>query len=184
MNEWIYGGRLPSEPEIRQAPPVELTRREPSLQGLQAQMGTWAATGLFGLGGGRYYTTGIGEFHIAAPAESFQLQKRPIDPLLFCHLGDNQYYLVHKWGSDLSIWRASRRYFSRTFTWAHILTLLGMMWYAGFSAYTRNSVDGAMAQFFSWFTLAVFVTFAGNSLAARFRNNVTTDHNWNRPYTD
>jgi hypothetical protein len=44
-------------------------------------------------------------FFIAAPKESFALQARPVDPLLFCDLGDGQYYLVHKWGTDLSAFR-------------------------------------------------------------------------------
>lgn len=50
----------------------------------------------------RYDTT---RFYIAAPASSFVLQARPKDPLLFCDLGNNHFYLVHKWGTDLAAWR-------------------------------------------------------------------------------
>jgi hypothetical protein len=41
-------------------------------------------------------------FSVCAPADSFQLQDHPVDPLLFYWLGDGMYYLVHKWGNDIS----------------------------------------------------------------------------------
>lgn len=47
-------------------------------------------------------------FLIAAPSESFELQDRPVDPLLFCRLDDNNFYLVHKWGNDLSVFRSRK----------------------------------------------------------------------------
>lgn len=49
------------------------------------------------------YSTG--SFYIAAPKSSFQLLERPKDPLLFYALGNDQFYLVSKWGNDLSIFR-------------------------------------------------------------------------------
>lgn len=46
------------------------------------------------------------DFYIAAPAESFNLQPRPKDPLLFYKLGNaDNYYLIHKWGNDISLFR-------------------------------------------------------------------------------
>lgn len=45
--------------------------------------------------------TGKPQMYIAAPAESFVLQPRPRDPLLFCRLSAFKYYLLHKWGDDL-----------------------------------------------------------------------------------
>ena len=35
-----------------------------------------------------------------APSALFRLEKTD-DPLLFVPLGNNYYYLVHKWGNDL-----------------------------------------------------------------------------------
>lgn len=52
-----------------------------------------------------YLTGGASEFFIAAPKESFVLQERPKDPLLFCRLDRDHYYLIHKWGKDLSVMR-------------------------------------------------------------------------------
>lgn len=43
---------------------------------------------------------------IVAPMESFELQEKPKDPLLFYKINDDYYYLIHKWGNDLSIKRA------------------------------------------------------------------------------
>lgn len=50
----------------------------------------------------------VTEFFIAAPKQAFALQERPKDPLLFCKLDENLFYLVHKWGDDLSRLRRAR----------------------------------------------------------------------------
>lgn len=46
-------------------------------------------------------------FKIMAPAKSFRL-KNADDPLLFAPMGNGYYYLIHKWGKDLSPWRKLR----------------------------------------------------------------------------
>ena len=43
-------------------------------------------------------------FKIAAPSKLFHL-KNYDDPLLFVPIGNEYYYLVHKWGNDISGWR-------------------------------------------------------------------------------
>jgi hypothetical protein len=40
-------------------------------------------------------------FKIMAPSKTFQLESYD-DPLLFAPIGNNYYYLIHKWGNDLS----------------------------------------------------------------------------------
>lgn len=50
----------------------------------------------------RYEPNDLG---IIAPKESFRLQEKPKDPLLFLKLHDGTYYLVAKWGDDLSVMR-------------------------------------------------------------------------------
>ncbi len=40
-------------------------------------------------------------FKVMAPASRFRLCDSEVDPLLFVPIGDDRYYLVHKWGSDL-----------------------------------------------------------------------------------
>lgn len=43
-------------------------------------------------------------YKILAPAASFRL-KNADDPLLFAPIGNGYYYLIHKWGDNLSPWR-------------------------------------------------------------------------------
>lgn len=49
---------------------------------------------------------------IAAPKSSFKLKERPKDPLLFYQINDEYFYLVHKWGNDLNIFRRLLSIFS------------------------------------------------------------------------
>ncbi|MGB0175901.1 MAG: hypothetical protein ACPF9D_01965, partial [Owenweeksia sp.] len=53
----------------------------------------------------RHGSGDLTNFKILAPAPMFQLVNKDKDPLLFLSLGNEQYYLVHKWGNDLSIFR-------------------------------------------------------------------------------
>ena len=43
----------------------------------------------------------VSNFKIMAPSKMFRL-KNYDDPLLFINLGNNYFYLIHKWGNDLS----------------------------------------------------------------------------------
>ncbi|MGV3638006.1 MAG: hypothetical protein ACO1NQ_10245, partial [Flavobacteriales bacterium] len=45
-------------------------------------------------------------FMIMAPGERFRLCDSEVDPLLFVPLGEGRFYLVHKWGNELSAARA------------------------------------------------------------------------------
>jgi hypothetical protein len=46
------------------------------------------------------HQTKLAGFKIAAPSKLFELKKSD-DPLLFVPIGNDYYYLVHKWGNDL-----------------------------------------------------------------------------------
>lgn len=46
-----------------------------------------------------------GNTYILAPKSSFKLEERPKDPLFFFKIDFEHYYLIHKWGNDLSITR-------------------------------------------------------------------------------
>ena len=52
----------------------------------------------------KIHNTKVGDFKIMAPSALFRLEKTD-DPLLFVPLGNNYYYLVHKWGNDLHPFR-------------------------------------------------------------------------------
>jgi hypothetical protein len=53
--------------------------------------------------------------YIAAPKSAFTLQSKPKDPLFFKGIGYNYYYLIHKWGNDLSIFRRCLNWLSSPF---------------------------------------------------------------------
>ena len=50
------------------------------------------------------HNTKLDGFKIVAPSKAFEL-KNYDDPLLFVPIGNNYYYLIHKWGTDLSWYR-------------------------------------------------------------------------------
>ena len=50
------------------------------------------------------HDTNLSGFKIMAPSKLFHL-KNYDDPLLFVPIGNNYYYLIHKWGNDLSPYR-------------------------------------------------------------------------------
>jgi hypothetical protein len=41
-------------------------------------------------------------FYIMAPSSLFELEDAQNDPLLFVRIADDKFYLIHKWGTDLS----------------------------------------------------------------------------------
>ncbi|MGY6562107.1 MAG: hypothetical protein ACXITV_08370 [Luteibaculaceae bacterium] len=52
---------------------------------------------------------------IIAPAKLFQLEDANEDPLLMAPMGNGYYYLIHKWGNDLTWYRAILSYPFRDF---------------------------------------------------------------------
>lgn len=50
------------------------------------------------------HNTKLKGFMIMAPSKLFKLENYD-DPLLFAPIGNGYYYLIHKWGNDLSVWR-------------------------------------------------------------------------------
>lgn len=52
----------------------------------------------------KQHQTTLKGFKIMAPAKAFKL-KNADDPLFFAPIGNGYYYLIHKWGNDLSFFR-------------------------------------------------------------------------------
>ena len=50
----------------------------------------------------KFHAASIKQFYILAPSTAFDLEDCNKDPLLFIPLKNNNFLLVHKWGSDLS----------------------------------------------------------------------------------
>lgn len=65
--------------------------------------------------------------YIIAPARSFELEKKPKDPLFFFKINNEYYYLIHKWGNDLNIFRRILPLCSKIwFTVVSLLVLLAI----------------------------------------------------------
>lgn len=96
-------------------------------------------------------------YYILAPKESFNLQVKPKDPLLFLLLKDNTYYLVKKWGNDLSVGRWLSNLFVRNSITLNIsrvlllcLLIVGLVYGIGL-----NIQDGV-----KWYEVIIPVYFA------------------------
>lgn len=77
--------------------------------------------------------------YIMAPKQSFKLEERPKDPLLFYKINDEYYYLIHKWGNDLSVFRRVRGLFNEPITY-FCLPLIACFIYLLF--YINTTIQG------------------------------------------
>jgi hypothetical protein len=122
------------------------------------------------------------ELKIMAPSKLFKL-KNSDDPLLFCDLGNNYFYLIDKWGNDLSFYRKismwpfkSLRNILIFITGLSLVVTLIIP--KGIFVY-NNSPN---AQFFITFlfmlkSIAAIILFFGFSLGKNFNSAI-----WNRKY--
>ena len=60
------------------------------------------------------HETAFYNFKIIAPSKLFRLKKKD-DPLLFIPIGEDYFYLVHKWGNDLNPFRKIWSWFFKSF---------------------------------------------------------------------
>ncbi len=65
-------------------------------------------------------------FKIVAPSKMFKLENAD-DPLLFAPIGNGYFYLIHKWGNDLSPWRRLFAWPFKSFENLIVLTLLASL---------------------------------------------------------
>ncbi len=121
-----------------------------------------------------------GQFFIVAPESSFSLQKRPKDPLLFYRLDINTFYLIHKWGTDLSWFRKIAMYFVRT--GYHFGGLLGLMVVAlgTIACFSSNFFISGTLWFFS--IVALLATITCLSCAKEGSIGFTSDSKWSDEY--
>lgn len=80
---------------------------------------------------------------IVAPIKSFKLQAKPKDPLMFYEINDEYYYLIHKWGNDLSIGRSLLRFLEiPLFTFFSVPSLLLLFFFVNNTTGTVISIGG------------------------------------------
>lgn len=128
----------------------------------------------------------LSSFKIMAPAERFRLCDSEADPLLFVPMGDDRYYLVHKWGRDLSPVRSVLYWSFRTPAnlVATVLVVAFLMALAVPNAWLAPGVDapfwsGTRVLFMGWSTivLAAFTAFGWLAFFGQF-----SDRAWNSRY--
>ena len=121
---------------------------------------------------------------IMAPPGSFKLEKKPKDPLLFYRITDEWYYLIYKWGNDLSWFRRLLPFFSKVWFCALFTNVLFFLIMSGIYLLTKK--EGIPIIWF--FTTLLFnLIFGGLDLSTEFddsfgRLRFIKRNKWNSKY--
>lgn len=120
---------------------------------------------------------------ILAPAESFELEERPKDPLCFLELKDGRYKLIHKWGSDISVLRAIKYWPLQDMSNWVLTILVGFLLFAAAFIYSNMKLDlmdspgTGLTTILSGVGAVVFVMYLLIERPAQFSDDV-----WNSLY--
>ncbi|MBQ4821983.1 hypothetical protein [Aquimarina sp. MMG016] len=120
-------------------------------------------------------------FKIIAPSKLFKLENAD-DPLLFAPLGNDYFYLIHKWGNDLHPLRKRIMWFFKSFENLLILTfivslLLTFMIPDGLFTKQNSTSIFIMEFLFMFKSVAAVVLFYGFALGKNFNTAI-----WNSKY--
>lgn len=120
-------------------------------------------------------------FKIIAPSKLFKLENAD-DPLLFAPMGNNYFYLIHKWGNDLHPLRKNIMWFFKSFENLLFLTfiisvLLTFMVPNGLFSKDNNTSQLVMIFLFMFKSIAALVLFYGFALGKNFNTAI-----WNSKY--
>ncbi|MDA9016203.1 hypothetical protein N9H69_05920 [Flavobacteriaceae bacterium] len=127
------------------------------------------------------HNTVLSDFKIMAPSVLFRLERKD-DPLLFVPLGNNYYYLVHKWGNDLHPLRKIIMWPFKSI-WTLLSALLVLSWFitelTPMNLFTKNPDTASywMLYFFMFKGIASIVLFYGFALGKNFNPAI-----WNSKY--
>jgi len=127
------------------------------------------------------HQTQLNGFKIMAPSVMFRLVKTD-DPLLFVPLGNDYFYLIHKWGKDLHPLRKLRMLPFQNI-WNLLLFLLGLSLIItaitpmGMFTKKADSTVFLMLYFFIFKAVAAVVLFCGIALGKNFNPAI-----WNSKY--
>jgi hypothetical protein len=127
------------------------------------------------------HKTTLGEFKIMAPSILFRLKKTD-DPLLFVPIGNNYFYLVHKWGNDLNPFRKLLMWPFKN-VWNLLLAIFVFSWIVTeltpmvFFTRTPNTSSYWMLLFFVFKALSSIVIYFGFALGKNFNPAI-----WNNRY--
>lgn len=96
-------------------------------------------------------------YMICAPTNAFELEKKPKDPLLFAIIGNDQYYLVHKWGNDLSVFRRVLGLLAKTRTQVGLL----LTFIASLTIILHPYIEEGFTGYFMGFLLSMLILLIG-----------------------
>lgn len=120
-------------------------------------------------------------FRIIAPSKLFKLEDRD-DPLLFAPIGNNYFYLVHKWGNDLHPLRKWLMWPFKSVINLILLTVLisylvTMLIPEGLFSKSNSSAEFWIIFFFMFKCIASVIIFYGFALGKNFNPAI-----WNSKY--
>ena len=122
------------------------------------------------------------DLKIMAPSKLFKL-KNADDPLLFCNLGNEYFYLIDKWGNDLSFFRKISMWPFKSLTnilfFIAFLSLLATLIIPkGIFVYDNSpNAEFFITYLFMLKSIVAIVLFFGFSLGKNFNKAI-----WNRKY--
>ncbi len=120
-------------------------------------------------------------FKIVAPSKSFKL-KNADDPILFAPIGNGYYYLIHKWGNDLTpfrklmVWPLKNMENLMAFTLIFSLATTFVLRALFFSQYQETS-QFIMLFLFTFKSMVALLVFYGVALGKNFNTAI-----WNSKY--
>ena len=120
-------------------------------------------------------------FKIIAPSKLFKLEDKD-DPLLFAPIGNNYFYLVHKWGNDLHPLRKLLMWPFKSVVNLTLLTvaisyLVTMLVPEGLFSKNSSSAEFWIVFFFMFKCIASVIIFYGFALGKNFNPAI-----WNSKY--
>ncbi len=133
----------------------------------------------------RAHGCALQNFKIMAPSELFKLSDCDKDPLLFVQLDTGIFYLIHKWGKDISWYRKTlmfpfRNLVSLTLSIFLVSVLLSLLIPTSFVSGTVIGDQGlARLTFFLWSFVSIVASVSYVGLA--FFKNVSSGQ-WNSPF--
>jgi hypothetical protein len=120
----------------------------------------------------KLHQTTLDHFKVMAPSVLFRLKKTD-DPLLFVPLGNNYFYLIHKWGNDLSFFRKAWAWPFKNI-WNLLMAVLIVSFFTTlvtpYQIFTKTPTSSTfwMLYFFMFKAIASIVLFYGFALGKNF----------------
>ncbi|WP_103072641.1 hypothetical protein [Aquimarina sediminis] len=127
------------------------------------------------------HQTDLKGFKIIAPSKLFKLEDKN-DPLLFAPMGNNYFYLIHKWGNDLHPFRKFTMWFFKSLENLLLLIflvslLITFMIPNGMFTKNNDVSKSILVLFFMFKSVAGIALFYGVALGKNFNTAI-----WNSKY--